>query len=236
MAIDFPNSPTNGQTVTFGTSVYTWNSAKSTWDLTTATVVGPTGPTGSLPAGSSVTIGKTSDYFRETGTNNITTGGDVISSTVTDNYASRDVIGGDDPSTHTINIGVGNVDSPDNSASKIINIGTGSLIDTLSSSNINIGGAGTVVALPSTTTINGRNARGVIGGTGTTTSGSNLTVTHGLGGTPAAVVVSVRRNAYSSTDNTNVYVGNIGETTFTVAANNGAGGAVAAPFNWIAVA
>lgn len=44
MAINFPNSPTNGQTTTVGTSTYTWNSSAGTWDLTTTTVVGPTGP------------------------------------------------------------------------------------------------------------------------------------------------------------------------------------------------
>jgi hypothetical protein len=42
-AIDFPNSPTNGQTVTVGSSKYTWNAAAGTWDLSVATVVGPTG-------------------------------------------------------------------------------------------------------------------------------------------------------------------------------------------------
>lgn len=46
MAINFPNSPTNGETVTAGTSVYTYNSAKGVWNLTTSTVVGPTGPQG----------------------------------------------------------------------------------------------------------------------------------------------------------------------------------------------
>ena len=33
MAIAFPNSPTNGQTVTIGGVVYSWNSTTSTWDL-----------------------------------------------------------------------------------------------------------------------------------------------------------------------------------------------------------
>ncbi|CAB4123779.1 Collagen triple helix repeat [uncultured Caudovirales phage] len=51
MAINFPNSPTNGQTTTVGSSTYTWNSTKGVWNLTTTTVVGPTGPTG--PTGSS---------------------------------------------------------------------------------------------------------------------------------------------------------------------------------------
>lgn len=50
MAINFPNSPTNGETVTAGTSVYTYNSAKGVWNLTTSTVVGPTGPQGATGA------------------------------------------------------------------------------------------------------------------------------------------------------------------------------------------
>jgi hypothetical protein len=33
MAVNFPNSPTNGQTVTIGGVVYSWNSTTSTWDL-----------------------------------------------------------------------------------------------------------------------------------------------------------------------------------------------------------
>ena len=33
MPISFPNSPTNGQTVTISGVVYSWNSTKATWDL-----------------------------------------------------------------------------------------------------------------------------------------------------------------------------------------------------------
>ena len=36
MAIAFPNSPTNGQTVTISGVVYSWNSTTSTWDLVSA--------------------------------------------------------------------------------------------------------------------------------------------------------------------------------------------------------
>jgi len=77
--------------------------------------------------------------------------------------------------------------------------------------------------------------RGARGGTGTTSSGSTLTVTHSLGTTPTAVVATVRNTAYSSSLNTNIFVGTPGATTFTVFANNGAGGAVAATFAWIAI-
>lgn len=33
MAIDFPNSPTDGQTLTVGSSVYTYSAAKGVWNL-----------------------------------------------------------------------------------------------------------------------------------------------------------------------------------------------------------
>lgn len=45
-AINFPDSPVNGQIAIVGTSTYTYNSTHGTWDLTTAVVAGPTGPTG----------------------------------------------------------------------------------------------------------------------------------------------------------------------------------------------
>jgi hypothetical protein len=92
-----------------------------------------------------------------------------------------------------------------------------------------------IVVSDSNATVRGGRLAGVIGGVGTTTSGSNLTVTHGLGVTPSGVTVSVRNNTYSATNNTNIFVGNIGATTFTVFANNGASGAVAAAFSWTAV-
>ena len=75
---------------------------------------------------------------------------------------------------------------------------------------------------------------GVVGGQGTTTSGSTLTVTHGLGKTPLSVTASIRANTYNTTPRC-IAVGNIGATTFTVFANDTAGGAVAAAFSWIAV-
>jgi hypothetical protein len=105
------------------------------------------------------------------------------------------------------------------------------------------GATGTVTGLAPTAspaftgspTVNSARLGGVIGGTGTTTSGSNLTVTHGLGATPAAVVATINRNNYSSTVNFNIFTGNIGATTFTVFTNTGAGAATAADFSWVAV-
>jgi hypothetical protein len=84
--------------------------------------------------------------------------------------------------------------------------------------------------------LSGALLHGAVGGEGTTTSGANLTVTHGLGTTPASVVATVRNNTYSASLNTNIFVGSRTGTTFTVYANNGAGGAVAAAFSWMAVA
>lgn len=50
MDINFPSSPTDGQTVVAGTSTYTWNNATTTWDLSVTTVLGPTGPAGAAGA------------------------------------------------------------------------------------------------------------------------------------------------------------------------------------------
>jgi hypothetical protein len=93
-----------------------------------------------------------------------------------------------------------------------------------------------IVVSASTATIRGGRLAGVSGGQGTTTSGANLTVTHGLGVTPTTAIATVRSNTYSATNNTNIFVGNIGATTFTVFANNGASGAVAAAFSWMVCA
>jgi len=60
MAINFPASPTNGDTYTYGSRTLSWNA--SAWDAITTTV-GPTGPTG--PTGSTGVTGPTgpSDVF-----------------------------------------------------------------------------------------------------------------------------------------------------------------------------
>jgi hypothetical protein len=84
--------------------------------------------------------------------------------------------------------------------------------------------------------LSGAVLNGATGGVGTTISGSNLTVTHGLGKGPSAVTATVRTNTYSSTNNSNIFVGNIGATTFTVFTNKGDGSAGTAAFSWIAVA
>lgn len=44
MPIDFPNSPTVGQTFTSGVRSWTWTG--TVWDLTTYGAQGPTGPQG----------------------------------------------------------------------------------------------------------------------------------------------------------------------------------------------
>ena len=101
--------------------------------------------------------------------------------------------------------------------------------------------ASTATALKTARTINTVSFDGTanilthVGGQGTTTSGANKTITHGLGVTPSSVVVCARSDTYNSAPKI-VTVGNIGATTFTVFANDAAGGAVAAAFSWIAVA
>jgi hypothetical protein len=56
MAIAFPNSPTNGQTVTVGNLTYSWSSSENAWLLVTTVATGPTGPTGATgPIGKFVT-------------------------------------------------------------------------------------------------------------------------------------------------------------------------------------
>jgi hypothetical protein len=45
MAIDFPNSPVNGEIFTVGLKTWIYNSAESKWESASAPV-GPTGPTG----------------------------------------------------------------------------------------------------------------------------------------------------------------------------------------------
>ena len=52
MAIDFPSSPTLGQTYVYGTQTYEWNG--SSWRLVRTSAVGPTGPTG--PQGPASTV------------------------------------------------------------------------------------------------------------------------------------------------------------------------------------
>jgi len=142
----------------------------------------------------------------------------------------------------TINIGYNDTEALVNLNGAISMVGSVALPSTTTYSGTSIGtllAAKAPTASPAFTgsgTVNSGRLGAVVGGSGTTTSGSNLTVTHGLGTTPTAVTATVRNNTYSSSTNTNIFVGNIGATTFTVFANTGAGGAVAASFNWIAVA
>lgn len=48
MAIDFPNSPNNGDTYTVGSITWTWNSTKSVWEV--SPLQGPQGPQGAQGA------------------------------------------------------------------------------------------------------------------------------------------------------------------------------------------
>jgi hypothetical protein len=193
-----------------------------------------------------LTIGRTGDYENISATNSIFSGGVVNAVTevitVTDNYSTKGVDSSFGQGEYVINIGTGAIYAGDGDAYKTINIGTGSVGGPSNSFNsINIGATGATIDLTGTViltgaaTINSGRLGGVIGGFGTTTSGSNLTVTHGLGATPTAVVATINRNSYSSTVNFNIFTGNIGATTFTVFTNTGAGAATAADFSWVAI-
>jgi hypothetical protein len=52
MAIDFPNSPTNGQIFTVGSITWVWNSTKAVWETVAGTgpqgAQGPQGATGTI--------------------------------------------------------------------------------------------------------------------------------------------------------------------------------------------
>lgn len=52
-AIDFPNAPTVGEQFTSGSTTWVWDGV--TWDVTRATVVGPTGPSGVISVTDPVT-------------------------------------------------------------------------------------------------------------------------------------------------------------------------------------
>jgi hypothetical protein len=74
MAINFPNSPTNGQTFTISGVTYSWNSTTSTWDLVnTATAsVAVTAPITNTGTSTAAVLGiKASPIFSGDGTNNI---------------------------------------------------------------------------------------------------------------------------------------------------------------------
>lgn len=73
MAVNFPNSPTNGQTVTVDGVTYSWNAAGSVWDLvTTATAtVAVTAPVTNTGTSTAAVIGiQASPAFTGNGTDN----------------------------------------------------------------------------------------------------------------------------------------------------------------------
>jgi hypothetical protein len=79
-----------------------------------------------------------------------------------------------------------------------------------------------------------------VGGTGTTTSGSALIVSHGLDYTPRTVVTSVRSSAFSATRHNHVYSSLTGSSNFivygtTTSADGSTTSSAALTFNWMVV-
>jgi hypothetical protein len=73
MAIDFPSSPTNGQTYTSGGTTWVYDSSVPAWNLQNTVISGPTGPTG--PTGPGITFtGYANEFHVSSLTGNDTTG------------------------------------------------------------------------------------------------------------------------------------------------------------------
>ncbi len=201
---------------------------------------GPQGPTGATgPAGATGATGATGQ-----GVPVGVTSGQVLSKINSTNYNTQWVT----PSTGVTSIGgltgalnstgTGDVvfgDSPTFTGTVNAPTIVGDLIGNATTSTTAATATVAITAQKATDDLSGIVIRGAARGSGTTTAGSNLTVTHSLGTTPGAVIVSARSDTYSSSLNTNIFVGAITSTTFTVFANNGAGGTVAAAFRWIAM-
>ena len=62
-AIDFPASPTNGQTFTSGDKTWVYSTTTSAWGLQTQTITGPTGPTGAAGGAVSSMGYVSTDYY-----------------------------------------------------------------------------------------------------------------------------------------------------------------------------
>ena len=87
MAIDFPSSPTNGQTYSSGGTTWVYDSAVPAWNLQNTVISGPTGPTG--PTGPGITF---TGYDNEIHVSAIdgsdsTGNGDLLSPVATISYA-----------------------------------------------------------------------------------------------------------------------------------------------------
>jgi len=74
MAIDFPSSPTNGQTYTSGGTTWVYDSSVPAWNLQNTVISGPTGPTG--PTGPGITFSGYSNEFHVSSLNGNDTTGD----------------------------------------------------------------------------------------------------------------------------------------------------------------
>jgi hypothetical protein len=113
-----------------------------------------------------LTIGKNTGYTNTIVTNNILSGGNIngtsSSTTVTDNYSSRNIVSNFDEDQLIVNIGTGTVTNNANYATKIINIGTGSLINADSSTQISIGSTGTSTGIYGNVTLSSNTSIGAV--------------------------------------------------------------------------
>ena len=74
MAIDFPSSPTNGQTYTSGGTTWVYDSSVPAWNLQNTVISGPTGPTG--PTGPGIAFTGYSNEFHVSASSGDDTTGD----------------------------------------------------------------------------------------------------------------------------------------------------------------
>jgi hypothetical protein len=112
MAVNFPNSPTNGQTVTVDGVTYSWNAAGSVWDIvTTATAtVAVTAPVVNTGTSTAAVLGiKTSPAFTGDGTNNIVEfkKSNGVTRTWVNNNGSDLYVGGNTTESGSVQIGFG---------------------------------------------------------------------------------------------------------------------------------
>jgi len=93
MAIDFPSSPTNGQTYSSGGTTWVYDSAVPAWNLVNNTISGPTGPTGPTGPGISFTGYDNEIHVSGVDGSDTTGNGDLLNPVASVTYATTLVAG-----------------------------------------------------------------------------------------------------------------------------------------------